>query len=72
MTTREQAHKVLDELPESELAPVLEFIASRREGDIVDEWGNLGAMLDDAADGMLAEMDAEEDQARPGPGPAHS
>jgi hypothetical protein len=44
VTIRERAHMVLDELPESELEPVLEFIASRREGDIVDEWGNLSAM----------------------------
>jgi predicted transcriptional regulator len=33
MTTREQAHKLLYELPESEIEPVLEFIASRREAD---------------------------------------
>jgi predicted transcriptional regulator len=33
MTTREQAHKLLDELPESEIEPVLEFIASRREDE---------------------------------------
>ena len=67
MTTREQAHKVLDELPESELTPVLEFITSRRESDIIDEWGDLGAMLDDSADDMLAELDAAEDQAKFGP-----
>ncbi len=66
MTAREQAHRVLDELPESELAPVLAFLTSRQEGDIVDEWGDLGAMLDDTANSMLAEMDAEEDSARPG------
>lgn len=29
MTTREKAHRLLDELPDSELEPVLEFIASR-------------------------------------------
>src|SRR5680860_1877568 len=29
MTTREKAHQLLDELPESELEPVVEFIASR-------------------------------------------
>ncbi len=29
MTTREKAHKLLDELPESEVEPVLEFIVSR-------------------------------------------
>jgi hypothetical protein len=54
MATREQAHKLLDGLAESEIDPVVEFIASRGEngagaeeakpGDIVDEWGNLAAM----------------------------
>jgi predicted transcriptional regulator len=29
MTTREKAHMLLDELPESEIEPVVEFIASR-------------------------------------------
>ena len=33
MTTREKAHRLIDELPESEVEPVLEFIASRREDD---------------------------------------
>jgi hypothetical protein len=33
MTTREKAHRLLDELPESEVEPVIEFIASRREGE---------------------------------------
>lgn len=31
MTTREQAHKLLDDLPESEIEPVVKFIASRGE-----------------------------------------
>jgi hypothetical protein len=35
MTTREKARKLLDELPESELEPVLEFIASRGGEDPV-------------------------------------
>jgi hypothetical protein len=29
VSTREKAHKLLDELPESEIEPVVEFIASR-------------------------------------------
>ena len=29
VTTREKAHKLLDALPESEIEPVIEFIASR-------------------------------------------
>ena len=46
--------KLLDELPESEIEPVVEFIVSRgsngtnpedsQPGDIIDEWGNLSAM----------------------------
>lgn len=31
MTSREKAHKLLDELPESEIEPVVESLASRRE-----------------------------------------
>jgi hypothetical protein len=47
VTTREKIHKLVDELPESQLEPVAEILASRREngtgaeaarpGDIVDE-----------------------------------
>ncbi len=33
MTTREKAHQLLDELPESEIEPVLDFIASRQEDE---------------------------------------
>jgi hypothetical protein len=36
MTTREKAHKLLDELPESEIEPVVEFIVSRGEDDTTD------------------------------------
>jgi hypothetical protein len=31
MTTREKVHRLLDELPDSEVEPVLDFIVSRRE-----------------------------------------
>lgn len=41
MTTREKAHRLLDELPESEVEPVVEFIASRQQGGNVDAWGDL-------------------------------
>jgi predicted transcriptional regulator len=34
MTTREKAHKLLDELPDSEIEPVVEFLASRREDPV--------------------------------------
>jgi hypothetical protein len=33
VTTREKAHMLLDELPESEIEPVVEFIVSRGEGE---------------------------------------
>lgn len=33
MTAREKIHRLLDELPDSEVEPVLEFIVSRREKD---------------------------------------
>lgn len=55
MTTREKAHRLLDELPESEVEPVVEFIVSRREGD-----PDLEALLDEEADELLGEMDARE------------
>jgi hypothetical protein len=32
MTTREKAHKLLDELPESEVEPIVEIMASRGKG----------------------------------------
>jgi hypothetical protein len=54
MATREQVHKLVDELPETDLDPVAEILTLRREHgslddaaspeDIVDEWGNLSAM----------------------------
>lgn len=43
MTTREKAHKLLDELPESEIEPVLDFIAARNTSE-VDEWGDLSRL----------------------------
>jgi hypothetical protein len=42
MTTRETAHKLLDQVPEDELEPVVEFLASRGEdsgqGDGFARW----------------------------------
>jgi hypothetical protein len=55
MTTREFAKRLLDELPDSEMEPVVEFIVSRREGD-----GDLDALLDTEADALLDELDAKE------------
>ena len=53
MTTREKAHCLLDELPESEVEPVVEFIVSRRKSD-----PDLEALLDEEADELLGEMEA--------------
>ena len=50
MTTREKAHKLLDELPESEIEPVVEFIASRGENGSNPE----------AADDPMPELDEPE------------
>lgn len=55
MTTREKAHALLDELPESEIEPVVEFIVSRRPGD-----ADLEALLDEEADELLGELDVRE------------
>jgi len=60
MTTREKAHKLLDELPESEIEPVVEFIVSRRERGNVDEWGDLDAWSDAASKDTMRMLDEEE------------
>jgi hypothetical protein len=62
MTTREKAHKLLDELPESEVEPVLDFIASRHSGDD-EEWGDLDAQMDAAMKDSLRELGEEERRA---------
>jgi hypothetical protein len=60
MTTREKAHKLLEELPESEIEPVVEFIVSRRERGSVDEWGDLDAWSDAASKDTMRMLDEEE------------
>lgn len=55
MTTREKAHRLLDELPDAEVEPVLDFIVSRRGKD-----QDLEALLDEEGDELLAELDARE------------
>jgi len=62
MTTREKAHKLLDELPESEIEPVLDFIASRNTSE-VEEWGDLDTRMDAAMRASLHELDEEERKA---------
>jgi hypothetical protein len=70
MTTREKLIRDVLDLPESEIAPVAEFIASRgasgavpeatQSSDIVDDWGNLDAQTDAAAGDLMARLDQEE------------
>ncbi len=70
MTTREQIEAVLNNMPESELEPVLEILASRqgkeydpeaaRPGDIVDEWGNLSALRRASSVRKLSRLSEEE------------
>jgi hypothetical protein len=60
VSTREQAHRLIDQLPESEMAPLVEFIVSRRERD-----PDLAALLDEEADELLEELDAREGRAGP-------
>lgn len=70
MTTREQVHKLVDSLPDSELEPVAEILGSHgangtdaeteKPGDIIDDWGNLSAMTRASAGSMLQRMDEEE------------
>jgi hypothetical protein len=64
MATREQIHKLVDELPESQLEPVADFIATRgRPGDVVDEWGNLSAMLRGSTTRSMQRIDEQEQEA---------
>jgi hypothetical protein len=58
--TREIAKRLLDELPDSEIEPVVEFIVSRREGEGVDEWGDLDRFSARASLGVLRHLDEEE------------
>jgi hypothetical protein len=70
MTTRERIEAVLNNMPESELEPVLEILVSRqgkeydpeaaKPGDIVDEWGNLSALRRASSVRKLSRLDEEE------------
>lgn len=50
MPTREQIHKLVEELPEASFDAVAENLTAIRDpetvrpGDVVDEWGNLSAL----------------------------
>lgn len=66
MTTREKLHRLLDELPDSEVEPVLEFIVSHRKGDrdaTTRPRPRLG--LGRSTDGLSAADIANEPVARP-------
>jgi hypothetical protein len=69
VTIREKAHRLLDELPESEVEPVVEFIASRRRGEPngastrARRRPRLG--LGRSSDGLSAAETASEPVARP-------
>jgi hypothetical protein len=64
MTTREKIHKLVDELPESQLDPVADFIATRgRPDDVVDEWGNVSAMLRGSTGRAMRRLDEQESEA---------
>jgi hypothetical protein len=66
MATREQVHKLVDELPESRLDPVAEFISEQSEdeaakpGDIIDDWGNLSAMKRRSSARLMKRLSEEE------------
>jgi hypothetical protein len=70
MATREQVHKLVDELPETDLDPVAEILILRREngtlddaarpGDTADEWGSISEMTDAAAAQAMRDLAEEE------------
>jgi hypothetical protein len=63
MTTREKLIRDVLDLPESEIEPVVEFIASRGAngtGGTVDEWGDLDAWSDGASKDTMRMLDEEE------------
>jgi hypothetical protein len=63
VTTREKIHKLIDELPESQLDPVADFIATRgRPGDVVDGWGNVSVMLRGSTTRSMQRLDEQESE----------
>ena len=68
MTTREKAHRLLDELPDSEVEPVLDFLVSRREHEEHDATARAASPrlgLGRSTDGLSAAKTATEPIARP-------
>ncbi|MGC2374566.1 MAG: hypothetical protein WA484_11905 [Solirubrobacteraceae bacterium] len=64
MTTREKIHKLIDELPESQLEPVADYIAARgRPGDVLDEWGNVSAIQRGSTARLMQRLDEQEREA---------
>lgn len=66
MTTRDKVHLLLDQLPDSEVEPVLDFIVSRRESEekaTTHPRPRLG--LGRSTDGLSAAETATEPVARP-------
>lgn len=60
MTTKERLHKLVDELSETEADETLRIVIARREGKVVDEWGDVNEQTDLAARGVLHGLDEEE------------
>lgn len=60
VTTREKIHKLVDELPEADLDPVAEILASRGGSGNVDEWGDLNAWSESASKDTMRMLDEEE------------
>jgi hypothetical protein len=60
VTTREKIHKLIDELPEADLDPVAEILASRNEHNDLDKWGELDAWATAASKDTMQMLDEEE------------
>lgn len=60
VTTREKIHKLVDELPEADLDPVAEILASRNENSDLDKWGDLDAWATAASKDTMRMLDEEE------------
>jgi hypothetical protein len=64
MTTRETALKLVEELPESRLELLIQFLASQQKpGDVIDEWGNLSAMTRASTVKTMRQLDEQEREA---------